>query len=313
LNNSERHLVGKAYKEEGQEAAVVLGHRLVDPVRATRVAGWREYFSHQTEEPVLTCFRGGLRSQTAQAWLADSGLEVARVLGGYKALRRELFRELSLPFAGFVITGLTGSDKTGFLKSLKTPRAICLESLAVHRGSAFGGLFQPSPQPAQQTFENALALELLRNRDPKGIVLEDESRLVGQCVLPGPFFEMMRTLPRIFLECSDEDRAAHIFEVYVAGPQRKFSPQKVESDLLSALRSLKNRLGGLAAQEIERDLLAAFRSGTEEDHHLWILRLLNDYYDRLYRHAMARHPQEPVFRGNAEACREFLFAKSRLI
>ena len=43
LTDEERHLVGKCYKEEGKDAAVALGHRLVaGETKDRRVAAWRE-------------------------------------------------------------------------------------------------------------------------------------------------------------------------------------------------------------------------------------------------------------------------------
>ena len=307
LTNSERHSVGLSYKTEGQEAAIRLGHSLVDPHRAERVEGWRKFLTAQPF-PVLTCFRGGLRSEITQRWLAESGLEVPRVRGGYKALRQALFREWSNPLAGYVVAGLTGSDKTGFLCSLRSARAIDLEGLAMHRGSAFGGLFQPGPQPSQQSFENSVALPLFQ-QGSGDFLFEDESRLVGRCMIPQPFFEKLQMLPRIFLVKTEEERIAHIHHVYVATPLLTLSPERVMGDLLGALNTLKNRLGGLAAAEVEAEIRAAFASG---DHGGWIKRLLHDYYDKLYTHAMARYPYEPVFRGNAAECEAFLRAKSSL-
>jgi tRNA 2-selenouridine synthase len=307
LTNPERHSVGLTYKTEGPDAAVRLGHALVDPHRTERVAGWKQFLAAQPF-PVLTCFRGGLRSEITQRWLAEAGLEVPRVHGGYKALRQALFREWSKPLKGYVVAGLTGSDKTGFLRSLRTPRAIDLEGIAVHRGSAFGGLFQPLPQPSQQSFENAVALPFFQ-RGGGDFLFEDESRLVGRCVIPKLFFEKMQELPRVFLEKTDEERVRHIHDVYVATPLLTLEPAKVMGDLLSALKRLKNRLGGLAAAEVEIEIRAAFASG---NHDGWILRLLRDYYDKLYTHAMTRQPHVAAFRGNAAECEEFLRANSGL-
>ncbi|MGZ3660578.1 MAG: tRNA 2-selenouridine(34) synthase MnmH [Bdellovibrionota bacterium] len=309
LTNQERHEVGIAYKVEGSAAAVALGHRLVDPHREERVAAWKDFLSRQ-EFPVLTCFRGGLRSENTQRWLLEAGCGAARVTGGYKALRRVLFRQWEVPLQGFVITGLTGSDKTGFLRRLAHPRALDLERMARHRGSAFGGLFQDGPQPSQQTFENTLALAL--RRQTGDFIFEDESRLVGRCVIPPPFFERLRQLPRIFLECGDEERAGNIYQEYVAAPLRTRSGPQVMGELITALRTLRNRLGGLEAAEIEGLIRVAFASGEEQAHREWILRLLRDYYDSLYTHAMARHPSEPIFRGDAAACEAWLRENSDL-
>ena len=55
--------------------------------------------------------------------------------------------------------------------------SIDLEQLAEHRGSAFGGRIDQQPTPV--TFENHLALEILKH-DQECLVLEDESRTIGR-------------------------------------------------------------------------------------------------------------------------------------
>ena len=311
LTNQERHEVGICYKEEGPSAAMALGYALVSPHKLERVAAWKAFLSEQSF-PVLTCFRGGTRSEIARKWLHEVGMEAARVKGGYKAMRRVLAREWDEPLRGYVLTGLTGADKTGFLRSLNMPRAIDLEEMAMHRGSAFGGLFQPGPQPAQQTFENRLSLALKRLRPSGELLFEDESRLVGRCVIPPVFFEKLKDLPRIYLEASDEERAEHIHRIYVAAPLKAYPPEKVEQDLLGSIRSIRNKLGGLAAAEIEKDIREALADGDRDRHQRWILRLLREYYDGMYKHAMARHPSKPIFQGKADDCREWLKANTDL-
>ncbi len=309
LTTEERHAVGITYKREGQEAAIRLGHKLVDPQRNDRVDGWKQFLNKQAF-PVLTCFRGGLRSEIAQRWLAEAGCVTARIEGGYKALRRVLNREWELPLRGFVITGLTGSGKTLFLRRLGTDRAFDLEAMAVHRGSAFGGLFQPGSQPAQQTFENILAMKLHKRKPGDEILLEDESRLVGRCIIPHSFFQSMTGLPRILLECPNAERVENILDEYVRAPlQRREAPQ-VMGELIVALRTLKKRMGGLTAGEIELAIRRAFQAGNEADaialHREWVARLLHDYYDPMYAYSMDRRPDKPVFRGNADACADWL-------
>ena len=147
LNNEERHEVGLTYKTQGQDTAVELGHRLVLPQKEARVAAWAEYLNQQAT-PLVTCWRGGLRSGIAQEWLVQAGVPAVKVRGGYKAIRALLLEAIEKPWTGHVIAGPTGSGKTEFLRSLNLPQAIDLEELADHRGSSFGGLFR-APQPAQ--------------------------------------------------------------------------------------------------------------------------------------------------------------------
>ena len=51
------------------------------------IEGWRRWCERHPDG-WLTCWRGGERSAIAQRWLADVGVDVRRVDGGFKALRR---------------------------------------------------------------------------------------------------------------------------------------------------------------------------------------------------------------------------------
>ena len=88
MNDAERQKVGTCYKQQGQEAAIKLGHQLVNgAVKAERVAAWAA-FARANPAGYLYCFRGGLRSQITQQWLKEeAGIEYPRVVGGYKAMR----------------------------------------------------------------------------------------------------------------------------------------------------------------------------------------------------------------------------------
>ena len=95
LNNEERHLVGTCYKQNGQDKAIELGHALVSgQTKTDRVEAWRA-FCEQNPTAYLYCFRGGLRSKTSQQWLADAGIEICLIQGGYRALRQCLLGTLA--------------------------------------------------------------------------------------------------------------------------------------------------------------------------------------------------------------------------
>ena len=66
MNDIERQKVGTCYKQQGQDAAIALGHQLVGgTVKAERIAAWAE-FARANPDGYLYCFRGGLRSQITQ-------------------------------------------------------------------------------------------------------------------------------------------------------------------------------------------------------------------------------------------------------
>ena len=83
MNDEERARVGTCYKQEGHDAAVALGHRLVSgDIREARIDAWRR-FSEAHPDGVLYCFRGGMRSRIAQQWIyEETGVLMPRVRGG---------------------------------------------------------------------------------------------------------------------------------------------------------------------------------------------------------------------------------------
>jgi len=118
IDDAERHEIGKTYKNLGQDAAIELGLKLVSGEKKTkRIAAWRT-FAQRHPNGVLYCFRGGLRSKTAQQWLAEADITLPRVKGGYKALRRFLIDQLAENariMRPVVIGGSTGVVKTRFI------------------------------------------------------------------------------------------------------------------------------------------------------------------------------------------------------
>jgi tRNA 2-selenouridine synthase SelU len=90
LQDSERQRVGTCYKQEGQDAAIALGHRLVNGrLKQARIDAWLAWIDSHPGAWV-NCFRGGLRSAITQQWLEEAGAACPRVPGGYKALRQFL-------------------------------------------------------------------------------------------------------------------------------------------------------------------------------------------------------------------------------
>lgn len=71
MNDDERQRVGTCYKQQGQQAAIVLGHQLVSGATLQeRLARWTA-FAQANPEGYLYCFRGGLRSHLVQKVLKD--------------------------------------------------------------------------------------------------------------------------------------------------------------------------------------------------------------------------------------------------
>lgn len=320
MSDDERAQVGLCYKEQGQDAAIALGHRLVSgELRQARMDAWLRQI-RQHPDTLLYCFRGGLRSQTVQAWLAERGCDVPRIAGGYKAMRQFLLTTLeSLPgrMPLWVVTGTTGSGKTELLQQLSN--RVDLEALAHHRGSSFGGL--PEGQPSQINFENALATQLLRQqeRQARHLVLEDESRMIGRCALPGVLFEHMSAAPMVQLEAPLDERVARIRADYVESMWQRYlilhgdpeaARQALGEFLGHSLCRLEQRLGNQQCRELltllDDALAYQFSHGDYSRHDLWIARLLAHYYDPIYLKFMKARADRCRFRGNMSECLAFL-------
>ena len=317
MSDEERAAVGTCYKQQGQDAALRLGHELVQgATREGRLQRWQE-FARAHPEGYLYCFRGGLRSQIVQQWLAQSGVAYPRITGGYKAMRRFLLDTLEARVrdSEFVlVAGATGTGKTRLIQAL--PRAVDLEGLAQHRGSAFGHLL--TPQPSQIDFENALAIALLKlSRGEGPVLLEDEGRLIGRLSLPEVLRERMAAAPLLVLEYPLDARIDVVLEDYIVDLGRRFSaayggdgPARHRERLLGDLARTRKRLGGERYRAIAETMENAFdrqqREGDLSLHREWIGHLLADYYDPMYRYQLSRREGRHLCTGDRDQVRRFV-------
>lgn len=319
MTDIERQKVGTCYKQKGQQAAIELGHQLVSgQTKAQRVEAWAA-FAQANPNGYLYCFRGGLRSQIVQQWLADAGIDYPRVIGGYKAMRTFLIETLEQAVAecDFVIVGgMTGTGKTEVVAALD--HSIDLEGHANHRGSSFGK--RATGQPAQIDFENRLAIDLLkrRARGQQQFVLEDESRLIGTCSLPLPLHQGMQEYPLVWLEDSFEDRVERILKDYVIDLSAEFLAvhgaehgfARFAERLLQSLDNVQKRLGGerhARLRAIMQDALTEQQgSGAVELHRGWIEGLLREYYDPMYAYQRESKASRIEFAGEHDAVLAYL-------
>ena len=319
MTDDERHQVGLCYKQKGQDAAIQLGHRLVSgAIKTERVAAWAQ-FAQAHPDGYLYCFRGGLRSQTVQAWLRAEGIDYPLVLGGYKAMRTCLTQALERLAANaqwWVLGGMTGTGKTEVIQQL--PDAIDLEGLAHHRGSSFGWRARPQPTPID--FENQLAIDLLR-RETRGHtrwVVEDESRCIGQCALPLGLYQRMQTSPVVWLEEAFELRVERILHQYVQSQcdehvalmGREAGFARFAQGLQNSLHNIRKRLGLSRCERLMHQLQSALaqqeRSGVTDGHRDWIRALLQEYYDPMYAYQEQQKADRIVFRGDHAAVIAYL-------
>lgn len=314
MSDDERAAVGTCYKQEGQEAAITLGHKLVSgEIKEARLQAWN-VFIEQHPEGVLYCFRGGLRSRTTQQWIYEnSGVDYPRVDGGYKALRRFLLdsTERLVDKMNFVVlSGRSGTGKTRLLKQI--PHSIDLEGLANHRGSAFGPT--TTPQPSQINFENGVAIALLK-AEAAGyttLVVEDESRNVGSLHVPVVLNLKMNQSPMVMLEVPDEDRVGITVQEYAEDIHleycRQFGEyqglQKLEKHLIDSLTKLHKRLGGVRFSRMLQMMKGATKQLALQRNYDGFApvfgELLLDYYDPMYDYQISDKKERIYFRGSRD-------------
>ncbi|MGA4530333.1 tRNA 2-selenouridine(34) synthase MnmH [Ectopseudomonas chengduensis] len=320
MTDIERQKVGTCYKQQGQQAAIELGHQLVSgQTKAERIEAWAA-FAKANPDGYLYCFRGGLRSQIVQQWLkSEAGIDYPRVVGGYKAMRTFLLQttDEAVQSCDFVLVGgMTGTGKTEVISQLSN--SLDLEAHANHRGSSFGK--RASAQPAQIDFENALAIDLLkrRARGQRQFVLEDEARLIGRCSLPLPLYQAMQDYPLVWLEDSLEHRVERILKAYVVELCAEFVAVQGEeagfaafaARLRESLANITRRLGGERYQRLAAIMEQALQEqqvdGQVDTHRDWIEALLVEYYDPMYVFQRESKSGRIEFAGEQQAVVEYL-------
>ncbi|WP_153912870.1 tRNA 2-selenouridine(34) synthase MnmH [Shewanella sp. TC10] len=326
MSDDERKQVGTCYKQHGQNAAITLGHSLVNgKTKQQRVEAWQQYITKHPQA-YLYCFRGGLRSKLSQQWIKEAGSDIPFIEGGYKAMRQYLIQTIesaAIEQPLLMLSGITGSGKTDLL--LQRNEAIDLEGLANHRGSSFGKNIDP--QPTQINFENNLAVKLLKQQRLayQFTLLEDESYLIGRSAIPQVFYQAMQRSQVIVLEESFDNRLSRIHQAYVVDKANTYinrygmeqGKHAFTDYLLNSINSIKKRLGGKMHADltvlIEQAINCQFIRNDLSAHFDWISTLLLHYYDPMYQYQLAKKQQRIIFSGDHQAISEWLTANKKRI
>ena len=305
LNDNQRAQVGIKYKNKGNNAAEKLGFNLLKNERNKRVHLWKK-FINKNPTAYLYCMRGGKRSQIAKSWLNDEGISVPVIDGGYKALRNtaiEILNSVKNDQKNWVIlAGRTGTGKTAILRDLNS--AIDLENLAMHRGSAFGGLFQE--QPTAINFENNLASEYIKHNS-NILFLEDESQRIGKLIIPNIWYRKMKKSKIIIIDLTLEERIINIAKEYVYDPLKNgLSKKNLNKLLQSSLVKIRKRLGLMLYNEISIKIQNILIDSCKISHEEWIKELLVNYYDPMYDYQLEIKKDRCLLKSNKSEVIKFL-------
>ena len=272
FSNEERAKVGTLYKNVSAEQAKDLGlsiasGKLPDLVSQIRIL-------YKTGRPVIVyCWRGGMRSKSIVSVLNLMGIQVFQLIGGYKAYRRHVLDSLlnfTINPKIIVLCGSTGVGKTSLLQLLaeKNIPIIDLEKLANHRGSVFGqvGLGQST---TAQFFDASILMELVHLNTEPYIIVECESKRIGNVYLPDCLYQAMQTGIHILVNTDMETRISRLIAEYTD------LDETTTKQIISSLKALSKRIG---IKKMSK-LLSDFDSG---EIRTVVRTLLVDYYDPLY-------------------------------
>ena len=278
FTDEERKIVGTTYKQVSREDAIKSGLDFFGVKMRGMVEFAEQLLKKSKDKTILVhCWRGGMRS-SAVAWLLDLyGFNVYLLEGGYKAFRNWVLARFLEDYNFKIIGGYTGSGKTLVLQELRRKgyNTIDIEGIAVHKGSAFGGL-DKLPQPSAEMFENILAIQLYQltqKEQSAEIWVEDESQRVGDINMPIELWKQFRFKPLYFLDIPFEKRLEYIVKDY---------GRHTKESLINAIVRIQKRLGGLETKTsinclLENDLRGCFE-------------VLLKYYDKHYLKALNNRP-----------------------
>ena len=143
-----------------------------------------------------------------------------------------------------------------------------MEGLANHRGSAFGGAGLGAMQTAHN-FDSLLLAELRKYADEKYLLVECESKRIGNVYIPDCLFSKMARGKKILLQTDIALRTDRLVAEYT------HSADFEHAELSASLQVLARKLGKIVYVKLEQ-LLAA------EDYAAFTRLLLEKYYDQLY-------------------------------
>lgn len=291
LDDEERKVTGTLYRVEGADSATQWA---LQRLNLRLQAFLSDLMSHISADsvPIICCARGGDRSAHVVQFLIQSGLAAKQLIGGYRSYRKDVCQQLEQCDLKqlWILDGYTGVGKTDVLRqiALQQPdRIIDLEGHAGHRSSILGDLgLKPT---SQKRFESLLAAALTKlDRQARWILIEGESRKVGNRQIPAALWQRMAKAPRIELFASMELRVRWLVDEYDTGDDWRQLHQRVDR-----LRSYR-QLGDERVDHLQKCLELGDPESAARS-------LLEHHYDPRYQHGPQKNFQ--IRLENLDACR----------
>lgn len=277
FTNEERQEIGTIYKQEGSEAAKWKAMQVVAPKLPFLLTEIKR-IKESGKEPIVFCWRGGSRSQSMAAFANLSGIEVSRIVGGYRAYRERILEKIPEMVRGkaIVLHGMTGVGKTQILHKLKKRGypVLDLEKIAKHRGSVFGAFGEDDPH--NQKIFDALLFEALSSIGSSDyFLMEAESKRIGRATQPDVLLHAKEEGIHISIDASMGKRIARICEEYIVPYKNShWFKEKVLESLHKIEKRIKNK-------ETVQTMYQALEA---ENYEKLIHILFVDYYDPRYSH-----------------------------
>ncbi|WP_410208204.1 tRNA 2-selenouridine(34) synthase MnmH [Fusobacterium sp.] len=275
LLDEERVEVGTTYVQVSKEKAKELGIQFISK-RLPEIFKQVQELSEKYSLIVFMCARGGMRSGSMASLFDSLGYKIGKLQGGYKLYRKYVqsaIPELNKNFKYIVVHGKTGVGKTKILNKMSSLgiSTMDLEGMAAHKGSFFGALGEKLPQ-SQKRFDGSV-FEFLRTCKTKYIVVESESKRIGNVYIPESVYQSMTDGIHLYIDTDIKNRIDILMEDYAHVPLNEIKKCIMKVSRYVSKEKTANYLKLLEEKRLE-ELCAA---------------LIKEYYDPLYTVSGSKH------------------------
>lgn len=263
FNNDEFTYIGKLYKNSPKNANIE-GAKIAC-INIANIIENNKYMIDFKNKILVYCARGGNRSLALYQVLKSIKIQVERFEGGYKKYRQYITNYLQSKINKNFLTlcGNTGCGKSEIIQACNS-WSINLEVLCKHYGSVFGAMY--NKQPSIKMFQNNLVNEI-ENKNTDLLLIENESKKLGDIVIPSKLYEAYKNGFKVLIEASLENRIKRITKIY----------SNISDTYFKA--GIK-RIAPYISSSIKNEIIKAWDRGDK----VYVAELLLiKYYDKVYR------------------------------